>query len=1241
MALPAKGLKVGQEEYWLDQIARNREEYLSGKGESPGRYVGSAPAAEGLSGVATAEQVRAMFRGLDPATGQQRVAPVLRADPRAKLTAAPLLEALKAHAAAIGFEDSDLAGLAQSKALAADLRAVQAACRAGGSKRVKVETVERLSRLVLKTDPHELYGDSFERAWQHRGKRVDERVAAYDLCFSSPKSVSLLAAGGGTERRRQVQEARAVALQTALRELEANGLGVRRGHNGTERYHAASGMFAIAFEHRMSRAGDPQFHVHVLVQNAALGPDGRWSAIDGERLWAHLMSADHLYLAAERAELTRRLGVRWGPVDQRSGAAEIIGLDDRKLIEAFSKRSEQIDDWLAEHDLSGIKASSAAAVATRAPKTYGESEEQVYARWERELAEYGIGAERLAEVCRGGVGRLATAQEAAAILKKLGGPEGLTEEASTFARRDVVDAICKRLPVAPSPDQLARQVEQLTDRFLADYALPVTHDRRLDERRWSTPELLAFERRLLADATERQSEGCAVVDAVIVQAVLADPNHRSIGADQAAMVRDVTRSGDGVSVVVGRAGTGKTWALGVARTAFEASGYRVIGAAPTGIATVSLTDEGFADARTVDRLLLDIQYGSLTLDRRTVLVVDEAGMIGTRKLAPLLSHARAAGAKVIAVGDDRQFSSIDVGGGFRGLRLRLGASELSRNRRQVEAWEQRAIDLVREQRVDEAIAVYREHDRVHVYESPADRLIGLANDWWTAHCAGDQVVILSHRRAEVDRLNTACQRLRASHGELGTERLQIGDRSFAVGDQVVLGANALDRLQIANGTSGRVLSIDKGHRTLTIATDATTKAPSRTVTLPSWYLDAERQPGQSRRVDLAYARTDMRSQGLTRWQTLMSVDGSEDAQGLYVQLTRAKQRTDIYLVVTAEPHLHGQERAYPAAEPGNADAMLARAMVRDGAKHLATDDANGAGLSAQALRRLSTRALRDLRDRLVDQRAACPRDRAREHRRGAERAEATEQKRRDAEDAYRATATDAASFEGLRGFRAPRQAAAVQIRLAEAADARAEATARAKQTAARADELRRTTQQRRAWLEAHDAPLRSQERAVARELAWRRRADAAALAVDPPVWLQAALGPQPPNQDRTQDARDAWRAAAVALDTYRRLWGLPDRDEPQQAQHGGGGHQRAADGSATVRGQASRLAGVLLGGEPRGTDRSALARRQDWRTARDALERLERERERAHQREQHQREQEQERTRRSPAPDLERDRMAG
>jgi ATP-dependent exoDNAse (exonuclease V) alpha subunit len=221
-------------------------------------------------------------------------------------------------------------------------------------------------------------------------------------------------------------------------------------------------------------------------------------------------------------------------------------------------------------------------------------------------------------------------------LDTLAGPDGLTGQVSTFTRTDVVDTLAKRLPVAPTARQALTQIEAAADRFLAERTVRVGRDRRLGVDRYSTPELLALERQLVDGATQRADERCAVVGSELVRQVL--DRQATAGEDQAAMVRDLTQGGDGVAVVVGRAGSGKTWALGVAREAFELDGYQVLGCAPTGIATVGLADEGFSEARTVDRLLLDLGRGGVELDARAVLVVDEAAMLGTRKLAPLLGH---------------------------------------------------------------------------------------------------------------------------------------------------------------------------------------------------------------------------------------------------------------------------------------------------------------------------------------------------------------------------------------------------------------------------------------------------------------------------------------------------------------------------------------------------------------------------------------------------------------------------
>jgi ATP-dependent exoDNAse (exonuclease V) alpha subunit len=287
----------------------------------------------------------------------------------------------------------------------------------------------------------------------------------------------------------------------------------------------------------------------------------------------------------------------------------------------------------------------------------------------------------------------------AEVLDRLAGPDGLTAAASTFARQDVLAALGGLLAGATRTE-----LEDLADRFCAERAVAVA-DRALEERRWSTPELLSVEQQLVVAATGRTDEQAAVVSHDAIRAALAA--HPTAGEDQQAMVRDVCQGGAGVALVVGKAGTGKTFTLGMARHAWQLDGYRPLATAPTGIATVSLEAEGFEEVATCDRLLADLDHGRERLDGRTVLVVDEAGMLGSRKLARLLEHAEQARAKVVLVGDDRQLAAIDAGGGFRALRLRLGAAELTENRRQHQAWEREALELIRSGLVEEAVAAYR------------------------------------------------------------------------------------------------------------------------------------------------------------------------------------------------------------------------------------------------------------------------------------------------------------------------------------------------------------------------------------------------------------------------------------------------------------------------------------------------------------------------------------------------------
>jgi AAA domain len=507
-----------------------------------------------------------------------------------------------------------------------------------------------------------------------------------------------------------------------------------------------------------------------------------------------------------------------------------------------------------------------------------------------------------------------------------------------------------------------------------------------------------------------------------------------------------------------------------------------------------------------------------------VLVVDEAGMLGSRKLTRLLGHAQRTQAKVVLVGDDRQLAAIDAGGGFRALRLRLGASELTENRRQHQAWEREALELVRGGLVEEAVAAYRAHDRVVVADSKPAATLALLSDWWQAWQEAERdpaqdVVVLAGRRAEVDRLNTACQQLLAARGRLGPARLQIEDLQLAVGDRVVCGRNAIAQLGVANGTRGTITALDPQARILTIRVDG---KPPREVTLPGWYLDGRGRGERNRRIDLAYATTGHRAQGLTRWRALVRLTGTEDTHWLYVQLSRARHQTTLYPVVGPEPQ-GPTELDLPDRDPGDGYRQLAQALSRVGDQRLAMDTP-----SSLDLRRLSTAELRAERDRLRALLDQAPRDRARELARASVR---------------RAEADQA--LEELTATNDPQRQGRTMLRLrwrAGPAGTDPGVVAVARQQADRAHDreraLRRQQQRRAGWLEAN-AHLGPAYRSVVRELAWQRRTSGLIAEHDPPGYLRAELGPVP---ESTRGGR-AWREAAAAIGDYRRAYGITDPDQ--------------------------------------------------------------------------------------------------
>src|SRR6266508_563973 len=278
-------------------------------------------------------------------------------------------------------------------------------------------------------------------------------------------------------------------------------------------------------------------------------------------------------------------------------------------------------------------------------------------------------------------------------------------------------------------------------------------------------------------------------------------------------------------------------------------------------------------------------------------------------------------------------------------------------------------------------------------------------------------------------------------------------------------------------------------------------------------------------------------------------------QGVYVQLTRGKERTDLYLTVGPEPLGDQDSHGHPRGEPVEPERLLGRVMTRDGSKTLAADTP-----VLLDVRRWSTRRLREERDQPTALRRECPPDRSWELRLARQRAADLEQVRQAARAEHQAATARLAAVGGSRLRR--REAAAARERLTLAEHGLRTTTRQAAQAAERVGRLRRAEQERAGWHEQH-ADLPQREGAVARKLAWRHRVDARAVALDPPSWLLAELGPA---LERPAE-RDAWITAAVELDTWRRTHSLDDTGPAQQER---GQHTRPERAGRPVDGLGQR-----------------------------------------------------------------------
>jgi Ti-type conjugative transfer relaxase TraA len=685
------------------------------------------------------------------------------------------------------------------------------------------------------------------------------------------------------------------AVDAAIGYLQRSAGYSRRGAGGAETV-AVEGFVAAAFRHRTSRADDPLLHTHVLVANLArTTDDGVWRTLDSRKLYAHAKTAGVLYQAHLRHELTVRLGVAWQPVV--NGVADIDGVD-RALIETFSQRRAAIVEHMEQRGETSAAAAQTATLATRQAKDHRPSEAELREGWTRRATAAGVTPGWHRQL----IGNTSWQHpDVAELWQHLVVDEGLTQTSSSFTRRDVLQQLAGRLPAGAPVAWCERVAEVLltsdTNLLVAlgptrGHLTSVDVIRRGDgrvvpvdpgERRYTTKGLLLTEQRAINRSVARHDAWVGIARPRMLDRAIA---RRSLTDEQAVMVRRLTGSGAGVEVVVGKAGTGKTYALDAARDAWEASGVRVTGVALAARAALELQTSAGIRSTTLTRLLGQVDDGrdGSPLQPGSVLVVDEAGMVGTRQLARLLDHAEQQSVKVVLVGDPHQLPEIDAGGLFRALATRLPAIELTHNRRQSHGWEQAALDELRHGDPDVALAAYRQHGRIRTADTAQHVRDRLVHDWWTT-ARGDLPgsLMIALRRDDVDDLNHRARTKMLAAGRLTGPAIVTapGGVELLAGDRIVCLRNDR-RLGVVNGTRATITRTNPTRRTVEAVDDRGVR-----LLLPAGYLDAGH-------VSHGYAITGHKAQGLTCDHTYTLGTDTLYREWGYVAMSRGRITNQLY-----------------------------------------------------------------------------------------------------------------------------------------------------------------------------------------------------------------------------------------------------------------------------------------------------------------------------------------------------------
>jgi conjugative relaxase-like TrwC/TraI family protein len=759
------------------------------------------------------------------------------------------------------------------------------------------------------------------RAFGQRG------VHGFDLTFCAPKSVSLVRALRADDVvTKAIADAHTTAIAEAMEYLSAHA-GYTRIHNpntGDKDLVRLPGLVAIAYQHETSRCGDPHLHTHVIVPNRQARGDGAMVSIDGTSLYHEARAAGVIYQATLRRELHQSLGLEWAPVDPSTGMAELAGVD-RDTITAWSRRSTQLREWAAHHlQLADqpltVAQLAAAQKATRPTKPEELAWTQLVAQWRADAR--GLHLDRAAfNTAR--AARRAAARTPFDTARTLAAAEQIDKAA--FTRADLIEALGAQLPV-----ETERTPRQLMESAVDEVAVRLTAPRAAHQRE-------GHERFTLGAILAEEAAVLDLVDARNDRAMLwiRDDDTAHLSADQRRAVENIGRSPWLVQPLSAPAGAGKTTSMRALRAAVNRRFHgTVLVLAPTGKAVDVAVREGAGDqGYTIAKALQLLRDNHLEFGPHTLVVVDEAAMVGTSDLRQLLTATTAAGAKTVLAGDQHQLAPVKARGGmFAQLCTDLPWTQhLSAVWRMRDPDERSASLALRNggpASVRRAIGWYRTHDRLHCGDQ-----ITMAADALAAYKAdtadGKDALLVCDTTDMADALN---QRLH--HDTIAADAPAVtGARGhrLAVGDLIIARHNdASIPLRNADDPAAQASTVRNGQRwRVTHINPEENRVIARRLddnTLGAFSNDYVRE-----HITHGYAVTVHSAQGVTA-DTTHAVLGENTARSmLYVAMTRGRETNRAYIYESATEQEYGLDAlpGTPAMCRGAAQqaGRLARAII--------------------------------------------------------------------------------------------------------------------------------------------------------------------------------------------------------------------------------------------------------------------------------------------------------------------------